>query len=225
MGTNVATRLTSFALITAIEQDLRAHVAARAGQQLATIIVGDVEIKSSRRFSEAVGITSREADASLLLDFCDFADLAVLLREVQKLGLGSGNEDQVAKLIERVSPGRNRVCHGRPLEPEDFPALMDLVEVLESVSLGIEIAHLRAVRKQLEEDPASVFALEIPTYWRDRASRPMHNLPVAEFDDTGFLGRHADRQALRKLILSAHPVVSVIGEGGVGKTALALRCL
>ena len=53
--------------------------------------------------------------------------------------------------------------------------------------------------------------------------RVNNNLPVAEFEDTGFIGRANERRRLKNLLLSDHRVITVVGVGGIGKTALAMR--
>ena len=53
--------------------------------------------------------------------------------------------------------------------------------------------------------------------------RIVNNLPVAEFEDTGFIGRTNERRGLKNLLLSDHRVITVVGAGGIGKTALAMR--
>ena len=50
-----------------------------------------------------------------------------------------------------------------------------------------------------------------------------NNLPAGEFGDTGFVGREEERRRLKTLIDSYNRVITVIGPGGTGKTALALR--
>ncbi len=79
--------------------------------------------------------------------------------------------------------------------------------------------------KRLEADPTYVMHLTIPEFWLAEARSVPNNLPSPEFDDTGFLGREQDRREVLKHLASAYPVVTVVGEGGIGKTALALRCL
>ena len=50
-----------------------------------------------------------------------------------------------------------------------------------------------------------------------------HNLPTPDFDETGFVGREDFVDRTINAILGPYPVISVIGEGGIGKSALALK--
>ncbi len=79
--------------------------------------------------------------------------------------------------------------------------------------------------KQNLNNPEFVLTNNIPDFWRNEKSNIFQNLPLTEFDDTSFLGRKDDRKKITDLIFSNTRVISIIGEGGIGKTALAQRCL
>jgi hypothetical protein len=51
----------------------------------------------------------------------------------------------------------------------------------------------------------------------------LNNLPRVDYDDTGFVPRFKLEADLKKKILGRHPVVTVLGEGGNGKSALTLQ--
>ena len=51
----------------------------------------------------------------------------------------------------------------------------------------------------------------------------LHNLPKADYDDTGFLPRPKLEAELKKKIFGRHPIITVLGDGGNGKTALMLQ--
>lgn len=161
-----------------------------------------------------------------LLPYTDFADIAKVI-ESKLVPIQDNCRPwlvDVARKVVALAAARNRVCHTRPLEPEDLPSLVDLTDHLLLQSAPFPFNSVGAVRSRLASEPGFVFSLQIPAFWIDKP-RVHHNLPLPEFDDTGFLGRKSDRQQVMKLLGSHYPVVTIVGEGGIGKTALALRCL
>ncbi len=91
--------------------------------------------------------------------------------------------------------------------------------------LGRETTASPVVRTELADRPLYPLTLTIPDFWREDTLVVDNNLPPSEFDDTGFIGRQRDRTNLLRLLTGPHPLVTVTGEGGVGKTALTVRCL
>ena len=48
-------------------------------------------------------------------------------------------------------------------------------------------------------------------------------LPIADFEETGFIGREDEIKNIIKILNGRSNIISIISEGGVGKTSLALR--
>lgn len=94
-----------------------------------------------------------------------------------------------------------------------------------SAQEGLEWRELRKTITNLEQDPSYVLKLKIPEIPWESPSPIPHNLPLPEFDDTGYIGRTKDKADISKLILSHHQIVTIIGEGGVGKTAILVKSL
>lgn len=224
-----ATRNTCFAIISAIETDLRAHITDRcAVAGVSDILPPDVRETATRRWHADHNSSATfhpESDFELV-DYTDFADLAKVLHRTLKntAADGSSTITEIASALERVAPVRNRVCHSRPLEPEDLPTCVDLSSTFTRTP-QVDFHETRRIRSLLDRDPSFVLGIQIPDFWQVDQSGIHQNLPLPEFDETGFLGRRKDRRDLHKLLRSHYPVVTVVGEGGVGKTALALRCL
>ncbi|MBL0694060.1 cold shock domain-containing protein [Comamonas sp. JC664] len=223
-----ATRLTCFGIISAIESDLRIELEAYAADQLENILPEDVRRNALKRWTDHnnSASTPNTNNNTELLDFMDFADLGKILHRIT----GQLPEDKrsdtklLAESLLELTPCRNRVCHSRPLEPEDLPQLLDFAKLAQSHTT-FAMQGTRETLQRLKDDPTFVLHLTIPEYWTQTDDAAHHNLPLPEFDDTGFLGRTKDRKELTKHLQSQLPVITLVGEGGVGKTALALRCL
>jgi LuxR family glucitol operon transcriptional activator len=226
----VATRLSCFALISAIEADLRreCHDLAESVQR-PEILPPDVRERAAKRWNDDhKSIQDQGADTDFdLLDYADFADLAKILNTLREdFGkLKTADVKPIADTLESLAPVRNRVCHSRPLEADDFSELYDFAESLTKSKSTIAFSELASTLTMLRENPRSVLTLSIPKFWSADLSTIPHNLPLPDFDDTGFLGRPRDRKEVSNHLVSPHPVITIVGEGGVGKTALALRCL
>lgn len=227
----VATRLTCFAVISAIETDLRHNISSIARTANVTDLFPiDVRKRAQARYTEDYKTEVLSADTTTdsdLLDYTDFGDLAksiyYLLPDVA--AHDTDYYRQIASKLEAMVPVRNRVCHSRPLEVKDWSETLDFANDLISDYKHIDWTLTKDTVARLKENPSFVLHQEIPDFWMCGVNQVPNNLPLPEFDDTGFLGRKDDRRNLRKLIAGDHPVVSVVGEGGIGKTALALRCL
>ena len=113
------------------------------------------------------------------------------------------------------------MAHGRPLNFDDLAVTLHFAELLvtKESQYWPELDHTIA---QLQADPSFVFGLSIPTYAQN-ADDKKHNLPQPDFDETGFLGRDDQVKEVIKRCLGPYPVITLSGEGGVGKTALALK--
>lgn len=117
---------------------------------------------------------------------------------------------------------RKRVMHPvRPLETGDYNALCAIATKLPNEVPSL-IWEPLIESTSLIEDPRNIADAALPRFWLDD-SRTVNNLPVAEFEDTGFIGRGDERRRLRQLILSDQKVITVVGAGGIGKTALTMR--
>ena len=221
-----ATRMTCFSLISAIETDLR-NLICKMDSILNVQIPDDVNENAISRFEGYFKEKFKDEEGlSNLIEFSDFSDLAkVLSKNKNSQSLVSVDEvKQVVKGLESLVHVRNRICHSRPLEYNDINDLTDFA--VELKKLG-EHHWWGGINEALENlnNPSFALSLQIPSYWKSTNSTVFNNLPLPEFDDTGFLGRKEERSSVSDLINSHTRVISLVGEGGVGKTALALRCL
>jgi LuxR family glucitol operon transcriptional activator len=116
---------------------------------------------------------------------------------------------------------RNDVMHGRPLTAEDHSFTYSLVnELLASANRW---RHLAKFHRDVTSNPSSVIAKNYEIFDAEVIEETLHNLPIADYDDTGFVRRLGLEKELKQKIRGRHPVVTVLGDGGNGKSALALQ--
>ncbi|MFJ3206017.1 NB-ARC domain-containing protein [Streptomyces sp. NPDC086989] len=221
---STATRLTSFALIAAIEEDLRNSI-------LSAVDESDdaLELLKAERYEKTQQRRSRDVPSSApptvssLVTYLDFADSYEVLK-----GLKSRLPDELqqsltlfAPFLGRITQIRNRVAHTRPMEIDDLATVHDVAKDICAESRGSWPVVCETLQR-LEQDPAYVLGLTISLV-SDPDEAPLHNLPAPEFDETGFFGRRKEVDRIKKAIKGAYPVVSILGDGGIGKTSVALK--
>lgn len=111
---------------------------------------------------------------------------------------------------------RNRVMHGRPLQPDDLEKTDSFLR--------------RFLSGQFRQTELALTQLAADSGWQPRprpGSRPperiLHNLPSPDFDETGLLGREEQVNAIVGMVKRRRLPITLVGEGGIGKTALALE--
>ena len=162
-------------------------------------------------------------DADDLIDYLDLGDAIQLLR-ANDAALDPSMRTYLKRYylsLDAMIPIRNRVMHSRPLEFDDLMRVTDLARSLTG-SYRLLWANLRTNIRSLDRDPEYATTLAIPEL-TDEAVKILHNLPQSEFDDTGFMGREKEIASLKKALAGTYPIVTIVGEGGQGKTALALK--
>lgn len=123
----------------------------------------------------------------------------------------------------KVYSVRNDVMHGRILTmDQQVYALAFSQELLRSPLMWPVLS--RAYRRYT--DNPSEFLNRSVTFLDEETTSPvLHNLPLPDFDDTGWLPRTNLEAQLKRRILGRHPIITVQGDGGNGKTALTLQVL
>ncbi|HEY4225993.1 MAG TPA: NB-ARC domain-containing protein [Pseudolysinimonas sp.] len=160
---------------------------------------------------------------SLLVAYLDFADAyqivlanKSLLQESTASGLAA-----VKPYLEGLIAVRNRVAHSRPMEIDDLAACLDVAHALAKADKDAW-PITRDTLTRLQKNPEFVLGLSIQLP-SDPDNRALNNLPAPDFDETGFMGRGNEIKRIKKAILGPYPVVSILGDGGLGKTAIALK--
>lgn len=217
-------RMTIYAMLSALEEDLRSAIKAAIGEQdyisdhFDAFMIG----RAKSRLEKDIGFTYEDSQIRELVDYLDLGDTFQLVNSNSEsfrtsfaIEIKSKNKE-----LEALIPIRNRVMHIRPLDFEDLPRVASFcTEVANGVNP--EWTELRETLKRIETDPSFVLGLSIPT--PEATEKVSHNLPLPDFDETGLIGRDAIVKQVKKLCLGSFPVISIVGEGGLGKSALALK--
>ncbi|MEX5296942.1 NB-ARC domain-containing protein [Kocuria sp. CPCC 205268] len=123
---------------------------------------------------------------------------------------------ELTSSLEIIVPVRQRIMHARPLGPGDGEKIWT--------------AFNGFTQRQWERLHESLRQVRDPNWLAQAAVVPvvpdeiLHNLPMPDYDETGLFGREGDVDNVVKLITSrTASVVTITGEGGIGKTALALE--
>jgi tetratricopeptide (TPR) repeat protein len=209
-----------YALIDALEGDLRDALRewVLPFKNLDEILGSRAPLIRQRAVDE--GVVETDADFVSYLDFHDAFSLLNRHEAMIPATVARVIKEQTPRLDVFV-PVRNRVMHGRPLLPDDPELTLRLCSDL--LDSRAPWPRLRVVTKHLLDDPTWTPLVAGP---RPRLERILHNLPIPDFDETGLLGRDQENtRAVTMLLKRQHRVLTIVGEGGIGKTALAVKSL
>lgn len=217
------TRMTVYALISAVEQDLRNMVTNHMTD--VSMLNESLVERASLRFTKDNEVSvSRDEEVGLedLVSYFDLGDTFQVINGNKSLFPSQliSHIKANTKQLELLVPIRNRVMHIRPLDFEDLPSTSSLCKKFVKEEPDFWRNTVDTLRR-LDSEPSFVLSLEIPSIEDNTGVK--HNLPLPDFDETGLIGRDEDVEKVKRLCLGGFPVISIVGEGGVGKTALALK--
>lgn len=208
------TRARLFTLINSFERDIRSilqkYVVEEIGERaaLAHAFEGCLAKSESDPAGESVP----------LVEYLDTGTGYDLLN-AHRGRLPSDLEREVRELtqnLDRIIGVRNRVMHARPLAAGDSEAATSHLNQYQTPYW----VETRRTLAQLMADPTWEPKIVDPV----DESATLHNLPLPDYDDTGLIGRGHELQHLVSLLKRGREsVITVTGEGGIGKTALALE--
>lgn len=214
---NLPSRIFMYSVCASIEYDLKTHILKYSGEK---IDFSDSMLnKAYQRLNNKVD--KNDENILDMLDLSDYID--ILSKNPYQYKLNNTNIKKVVMYFTKIIPIRNRVMHTKPLELGDKATLQ---EVMEGIDKDINFINWNEVIKNrdlLVNNPEELLLKFKPNKFQDDY---YHNLPEAEFDDTGYIGRNRERSEIKDLLMQdKYPVISIIGNGGIGKTATVVKIL
>ena len=218
-------RLTLYGFFDSLENDLINLIRSFADTiQTESLLSVDERAKSKNALKKRGRETVYDLDDDLDLLFgLDIGDkYSVLLRSKSQMDAATEKYfKDLSTSFYKAIPIRNDIMHGRSLTAEDHSFTYSLVSQL--LNSAGRWPTLSKFHRDVISNPSSVIAKNYEIFDADIIEETLHNLPVADYDDTGFVRRRALEKELKTKILGRHPVVTVLGDGGNGKSALALQ--
>lgn len=143
---------------------------------------------------------------------------------IEKLNINLEQKRFLNNELSKIIPIRNKVMHPRPIEITDLPVLKTIAKEIISVCSQFEWKNLNETYAIIETDPSQ---LQPPPINVKKSTNIIENLPsITDFEETSFIGRRKEIGEIKgKLNKNNVHVLSIIGDGGIGKTALAIKML
>lgn len=222
-------RLTLATLIYALETDLRSLIKNYLVPQfkdLSFIKDEPLRQRTKERFlKDNLGLNP-DNNTYAVVDYIDFQDsYKIVLANKECFTHQLINEIKtLVSELDSIASIRNRVMHARPLLSGDFTTVYFFISNLKPLA-GLPWTTVINTKKGFEEDPDFILKLNYPyAIYKDNSESSVYNqLPFPDFDETGFIGREKDVDAIKKLLMGAQQVVTIVGDGGIGKSSLALK--
>lgn len=163
---------------------------------------------------------------SELIEYLDLSDYKQIFAESKNiLSCDKKTFSNFQILLDTITPIRNRVMHSRPLHDGDYDFVINTFNNIESFTNIINFDKLKKIKIDKEKNPNSFLEIVKSTEKIYIEKKIIHNLPITDFQDTGFVGRSKDKENIKKKIFGPYPVITIIGDGGIGKTSTLLSCL
>ncbi len=213
---NLGTRVEMFAICASIEYDIKSFICKATSSIDFTQEMRD---KAKSRTS----ILDSDEDILNQLDLGDY--VTIITSSPYTYGINNDKSTELQRYFNGIIPVRNRVMHTKPLELGDRAILIEVMETVADNIPWISWEELKSTKIILEEDSSKLFTKKYIGI-KDYNPKVFHNLPLPEFDDTGFVGRKKDIKEISELILNKkNQVISVVGNGGMGKTSTVIKIL
>jgi LuxR family transcriptional regulator, glucitol operon activator len=129
------------------------------------------------------------------------------------------SKEKFISIMDEINEHRRKIAHAKSNYTfYDFEILSELVQLLCKGEYSSELINY-IKREGFKSD------IEIPNSFYE--SNPcLNNLPIEDYDlDGGYVGRKNEIKKIKKLLYSNQDrIITITGAGGLGKTAITLKC-
>ena len=213
---NLGTRVEMFSICASIEYDLKNFISESNS---------DIKFTSEMK-AKAIERRADENDCLSILNQLDLGDfVSIICSSPYEYRINNDKARELKRFFDKIIPVRNRVMHTKPLELGDRSTLIEVMQCIDKCITWINWVELKNAREIIENDSSKLLTQKYIGI-KEYNPRVYHNLPLPEFDDTGFVGRKKDIKDITELILNKkNQVISVVGNGGMGKTSTVVKIL
>ncbi|OLS21196.1 MAG: hypothetical protein HeimC2_34140 [Candidatus Heimdallarchaeota archaeon LC_2] len=199
---------------------LQQYLILKFGDKVSEHIPSGILTHIKNEIEDTVISTDNIAEAFDTLYFDHLKEIASYKKNFESLNdfIGEVNVEQFRTLMIKLNFFRNKIAHVRHFSYYDFLEMIDHVNFLCNGVKSIGIREYIVDRKYYDEK------IVIPPEFILQ-TLIINNLPVENYDfDGGFVGRKKELSELKlRLLTKRHWIFTVIGAGGVGKSAIALK--
>lgn len=216
MGFNLSHRIILFSICSSIEYDIRQVILNGENITIPQPLIDKANDRSKNQADTLDKILNE-------LDLGDYIEIIKL--HPYNFKLNNHMVEELSQYFNKIIPIRNRVMHTRPLEIGDRAILFEVINSIDESIQWMDWKETKCTKLIIEDNPTKLF--ENGKYYQNNfKDKVYHNLPEPEFDDTGYIGRKKEIKELQILLKNnKHQIISIIGNGGLGKTALTVKIL
>ena len=151
-----------------------------------------------------------------LLPYLNFQTVVDLLDKNKGSFIPTSSENfkNILDLAKKVVHGRNQSAHARVLDVVDVDYLNDLLDAIS----GMDGDYFNETLDKIKNFTSNIFVES-----NQVVNSTLGNIPHMDVEMTGWVGRKNDTKKLKNLIKGSQSIISIVGFGGIGKTAMAAK--
>lgn len=207
-------RLEMYAMINSIENDFISNFE----EKLSLNDIPDALIDRSQNVNDKDDMNQvlRGLDLQAYIEICN--------ANIIKLGISIQEKNFINNNLSKIISIRNKVMHPRLFEFYDYPMLRECFNNISNQLHCMKWDNVYEANRIINEEPSLLLRYE---KYLKKCNNVIENIPTTvDFDDTSFIGRKKEIGEIKeKLFKKNVHILSILGDGGIGKTAITIKLL